>query len=211
MTNDLLARAARESRNVKLRRYPRLAKDAGKLAAAVGVLLDALEHEEQLSLDLVWEEIESKVSRAGLRAAVAHLMEVAPPADADPDGEWRPALVERFASVRAFVALLCETIEFGATAQAAGILEAMTDLPGLLDARATAAVPAGYLDARRIAGDVVPAGWWRRLVFSAGRPDGTVDRAAYVFCVLEQFHRHLLRRDIYASPSARWADPRAKR
>ncbi|MEJ7715337.1 MAG: hypothetical protein WKF40_06380 [Thermoleophilaceae bacterium] len=31
MTNDLLARAARESRNEKLRRYPRLAKDAGKL------------------------------------------------------------------------------------------------------------------------------------------------------------------------------------
>jgi len=42
------------------------------------------------------------------------------------------------------------------------------------------------------------------------RSPGTVDRAAYVFCVLEQFHRHLLRRDIYASPSARWADPRAK-
>ena len=210
MTNDLLARAARESRNEKLRRYPRLSKDAGKLAAAVGVLLDALEHEEQLSLDLVWEEIESKVSRAELRAAVAHLLDIAPPADADPDGEWRTALIDRFASVRAFVPLFCETIEFGATAQAADILTAMADLPGLLDARATTAIPAGYLDARRIADDVVPAGWWRRLVYSAGRPEGTVDRAAYVFCVLEQFHRHLLRRDIYASPSARWGDPRAK-
>lgn len=52
MTNDLLARAARESRDEKLRRYPRLSKDAGKLAAAVGVFLDALEHEQQLSLDL---------------------------------------------------------------------------------------------------------------------------------------------------------------
>jgi hypothetical protein len=205
MTNDLLARAARESRNEKLRRYPRLSKDAGKLAAAVGVLLDALKHGKQLSLDLVCEEIESKVSRAELRAAVAHLLEVARPADANPDGEWRTALVERFASVRAFVPLLCETIEFGATAQAVGILKAMTDLPGLLDARATTAVPAGYLDARRITDDVVPAGWWRRLVLSAGRPEGTVDKAAYVFCVLEQFHRHLLRRDIYASPSARWA------
>jgi hypothetical protein len=106
MTNDLLARAARESRNEKLGRYPRLSKDAGKLAAAVGVLLDALEHEEQLSLEVVWEEIESKVSRAELRAAVAHLLEVAPPADADPDGEWRTALIDRFASVRAFVPLL---------------------------------------------------------------------------------------------------------
>jgi TnpA family transposase len=210
VTNDLLARAARESRKEKLRRYPRLSKDAGKLAAAVGVLLDALEHEEQLSLDLVWEEIESKVSRAELRAAVAHLLDIAPPADADPDGEWRTTLVDRFASVRVFVPLLCETIEFGATAQADGVLEAMADLPRLLDARATTAIPAGYLDARRVADDVVPAGWWRRLVYATDRPEGTVDRAAYVFCVLEQFHRHLLRRDIYATPSARWGDPRAK-
>jgi hypothetical protein len=36
MTSDLLARAARESRKEKLRRYPRLSKDAGKLAPAVG-------------------------------------------------------------------------------------------------------------------------------------------------------------------------------
>ena len=36
MTNDLMARAARESRKEKLRRYPRLSKDAGKLAAALG-------------------------------------------------------------------------------------------------------------------------------------------------------------------------------
>jgi hypothetical protein len=46
MTNDLLARAGRQSRKEKLRRYPRLSRDAGRLAAAVGVLLDALEREE---------------------------------------------------------------------------------------------------------------------------------------------------------------------
>jgi hypothetical protein len=47
------------------------------------------------------------VSRAELRAAVEHLVDLAPPADADPDGEWRTALIDRFASVRAFVPLLC--------------------------------------------------------------------------------------------------------
>ena len=210
MTNDLLARAGRESRKEKLRRYPRLSRDAGRLAAAVGVLLDALEREEPLALELIWEEIESKVSREELRSAVAHLIEVAQPPDADADGEWRTALLDRYASVRAFVPMLCETIEFGATADAAGVLSALRDLPRLLDARATKAVPVGYLDARQVAVDVVPAGWWRRLVFKPDRPEGTVDRAAYVFCVLEQFHRHLLRRDIYAAPSARYGDPRAK-
>ena len=210
MTNDLLARAARESRKEKLRRYPRLSRDAGRLAAAVGVLLDALDREEQLPLEVIWEEIESKVSREDLRSAVAHLTEVAQPPDADADGEWRAALVDRYASVRAFVPMLRETIEFGATADAAGVLSALRDLPRLLAARVSRAVPAGYFDARQVAVDVVPAGWWRRLVFKPDRPEGTVDRAAYVFCVLEQFHRHLIRRDIYATPSTRYGDPRAK-
>jgi Asp-tRNA(Asn)/Glu-tRNA(Gln) amidotransferase A subunit family amidase len=89
MTNDLLARAGRESRQEKLRRYPRLSRDAGRLAAAVGVLLDVLERDEPLALEAVWEEIESKVSREDLRSAVAHLTEVALPPDADADGEWQ--------------------------------------------------------------------------------------------------------------------------
>ena len=68
-------------------------------------------------------------------------------------------------------------------------------------------------------GTSTPARWrwtWRRragggsLVFSADRPEGTVHRAAYVFCVLEQFHLRLRRRDIFATASTRWADPRAK-
>ena len=56
----------------------------------------------------------------------------------------------------------------------------------------------------------MPAGWWRRLVLPAGRPEGTVDRAAYVFCVLEQFHQRLRRRDIFTTTSTRWSDPRAR-
>jgi TnpA family transposase len=37
-----------------------------------------------------------------------------------------------------------------------------------------------------------------------------VDRDAYVVCVLEQLFRALNRRDVFASPSNRWADPRAR-
>ncbi|GIJ49730.1 hypothetical protein Val02_66160 [Virgisporangium aliadipatigenens] len=33
---------------------------------------------------------------------------------------------------------------------------------------------------------------------------------AYVFCVLEQFHARLRRRDIFAAASLRWADPVAQ-
>ena len=37
-----------------------------------------------------------------------------------------------------------------------------------------------------------------------------MDRNAYVFCVLELFHTRLKRRDIFATVSDRWSDPRAR-
>jgi TnpA family transposase len=53
-------------------------------------------------------------------------------------------------------------------------------------------------------------GSWRRLVFGHSAPAAAIDKAAYVFCVLTQFHRHLKRGDIYAEASGRWRDPRAQ-
>jgi hypothetical protein len=41
------------------------------------------------------------------------------------------------------------------------------------------------------------------MVFPLRRPEGTMAKATYVFCVLEQFHRHLGRRDIFATASQR--------
>jgi hypothetical protein len=70
-------------------------------------------------------------------------------------------------------------------------------------------IPAGFLDARKVAIDVVTPGW-RELVLRRDRPPETVDRVAYVFCVLDQFHQRLRRRDIFAVASSRWADPRAQ-
>lgn len=128
ITNELLGRAERESSREKLRRYPRISRDAGKLAAAVEVFLEAREWGADVSLESVWDAIENVVPRAELRAAV----------------------------------------------------------------------------------DVVSAGWWRGFVFTPCRPEGTVHKAAYVFCVLEQLHQRLKRRDIFATASARWNDPRAR-
>ena len=119
-------------------------------------------------------------------------------------------VVERYATVRGFVKMLCRVIEFEATADAQKVLTAVRDLPGLLDARPTGRVPKDYLDARRVSVDLVPGGWWQRLVFPKGRPEGTVDRNAYVFCVLELSHTGLRHRDIFAAVSDRWSDPRAR-
>ncbi len=125
-------------------------------------------------------------------------------------GQWRETVVERYSTVRGFVKLLCQVIEFEATAEADKVLVAMTELAGLLDARPSDRVPRGYLDVGKINSAIVPAGWLQKLVFPSDRPVGTVDRNAYVFCVLERFHTCLRRREIFAPHSDRWADPTAR-
>jgi hypothetical protein len=61
------------------------------------VLFEAAKWGENVSLEAVWEAIENTVgSRARLRAAVDGVQEFIPPADADPDGEWRAMVVERY-------------------------------------------------------------------------------------------------------------------
>jgi len=52
-------------------------------------------------------------------------------------------------------------------------------------------------------------GSWRPLVFGSP-PTAAVEKNAYVFCVLTQFHRYLKRGEIYAAASSRWRDPRAQ-
>jgi hypothetical protein len=39
---------------------------------------------------------------------------------------------------------------------------------------------------------------------------GAVNRHAYTLCVLEQFYRHLKRREIYAEASTKWRNPQAQ-
>lgn len=53
------------------------------------------------------------------------------------------------------------------------------------------------------------AAWQRAVYRNPSLPPDAADRDAYVLCLLEQLHRALRRRDIFASLSVRWADPRA--
>ncbi|NEQ77955.1 MAG: Tn3 family transposase [Okeania sp. SIO2C9] len=48
--------------------------------------------------------------------------------------------------------------------------------------------------------------WWRLIATD----NGTFNRKAYTFCVLEQLRIRLRRRDVFVSPSRRWNDPRVQ-
>jgi hypothetical protein len=207
MATKLVGGARRAVQKETLRRYPRVSRDASRLAAAVEVLLEASDWGQDISLEEVWESIEARVSRADLRTAVAHVTEVLPPPEADPDGDLRAALVDKIATVRGFLPMLCEHIDFGATVQATPVLTAMRGVGGLIKASG----PPSKRPLSRAAVDAsLVTGSWKRLVF--GNPssaNSAVDRSAYLICVLEQFHHCLKSREIYAPASNRWRDPRA--
>jgi len=120
----------------KARRYPRVSKDAGKLAA-VGVLLEATEWGLEMALELIWDAIENVVSRAELRTAVTDITAVVPVPGADPDGEWRATLAQRYPVVRPFLPMLCTVIEFGATAEATPTLDALRAIAELVQRSVT--------------------------------------------------------------------------
>src|SRR5699024_12576879 len=119
--------------------------------------------------------------------------------DSDEDQAGRAGRVNRSASVRGCLPVLCEVIDLDATVEGAAVLEAMRALPELIGRK--------KIRAREVDTELITGSWYR-LVFPEA-PD-VVHKAAYVFCVLEQLHRHLKRRDIFAPASSRWADPRSK-
>nr|WSZ19353.1 hypothetical protein OH837_41590 [Streptomyces canus] len=63
---------------------------------------------------------------------------------------------------------------------------------------------------REVDQKLVPPAWKRAVYSNPELPERAVDRDVYVVCVLEQLYRALNRRDVFASPSNRWSDPRAR-
>lgn len=199
MVTELVGKASKEADKQKLRRHPGLARASAKLALAIRILLDLPVAEAQLTLDDAWQAIDAVLPRSELAAAVETVNELSPPGD-DGDREWRAVLAGRIVTVSGFLKTLTEVIDFGANADGAPVLAAMRDLPALLKSRKKAT-------AKDLHPDLV-TGSWKGLVFLPG--NAGIDKNAYVFCVLTEFHRRLKRRDIYAGCSSRWRDPRAQ-
>ncbi len=198
MVTKLLSKATQTSNKERLRSFPRLATASSQLACAVEVLLGCVESEPKAPLEEVWRKIEEAIGREDLESAISRVSELTPSADSDLDELWRTELVKKFGSVRRFLALLTETVDFRATAEGAPILAAMRALPDLFGRKK---VSPDEVDATLLRGS------WRRIVLLE---DGIVDWKGYTLCVLEQFHRGLLHRDIHAVHSRKWSDPREK-
>jgi hypothetical protein len=109
MATRLLARAEKLGERVKLRSLPASRRAAGKMAAAIGVLLELAPAEESpgsISLPQAWERIERVAPRSELTSALEQIDLLVPADDGDDNTEWRAEVVKRYGSVTAFLRML---------------------------------------------------------------------------------------------------------
>lgn len=212
MAVKLLNPARRATDKERLAALPRLEKASGVLARASRVLFAQLELLEQqgaaVDVPALWRQVETVASREAVHGALDQITELVP-ADDEQDAAataMRAALVTRYNTVRPFLTLLGGSSALGAASGGRRVLAAVTKLPGL----ARRKVKIRPLMPEETDQKLVPLAWRPVVYANPDLPTGTVDRDAYVVCVLEQLFRALMRRDVFARPSHRWSDPRAR-
>jgi TnpA family transposase len=211
MATRLISPARRVTERDRLAMLPVLEKASRTLARAFRVLFTEMEGLEKRKAALdpgaVWAAIEKKVaSRSAVISALGAVEQLVPEDDGSAETALRTALGARYNTVRPFLRLLGESGALSAAPGGRRVLAAVRTLPALARRR----VGRRPLLRGEIDQDLVPPAWRPAVYANARLPEGSVDRDAYVVCVLEQLFRALNRRDVFASPSQRWSDPRAR-
>ena len=184
---DLLLRAAAAGKRERLRDGAAI-DDAGRiLARACSVLLD----------DTITEPLRDVVFAAVERERLAAAVTAIGQLTRSPDDRARELVTRSYSGVRRYLPLLLDTVEFHATDGGEPMLQALIALKQA-DGR------------RKLTPEVLPTGFvprpWQPLVEPA---PGRIDRGAYTMCALEELRHGLRRRDVYVTPSERFADARS--
>lgn len=208
MATKLINPARRASSAERLASLPRLERASRTLALVNREMFTALDAAGEGGVDVaaVWAAIEAIAPRGQIAGALATVEELVPDDDGSAAAAMRVALAERYRTVRPFLGLLAESVSLDAATGGAAVLAAVRALPEL----ATRKVKRKPLRADEIDARLVPAMWQRAVHANPDLPKDAVDRDAYVLCVLEQLHKALRVRDVFAAPSHRWGDPRAQ-
>ena len=179
MSDRVVRKAARDTRVSRLRFLPRLLRAALRLARAARVLLAVINDS-----DIVGGDVRAAlVRRLDLDELEAAAVTIEQGALADNDGDLASEMTRRFSTVRAVLTVLAGADLFDATPAGAAVLDAVTDLPGLLEQRT---IRPEMVDTSLLS----PA--WEQLVTDGNQ----IDRRAYTVAVGEALHRALRRRDV---------------
>jgi hypothetical protein len=201
MAARLLNTAKRKTEKERLSTLPLAEKASRLIARAWTVLVEELELVEEHGADLdpgaLWAALEEVGPRAAVTVAAATVVTLVPEDENTADVAMRAALATRYATVRPFLALLGESKALGAASAGKRVLAGVRGLPAL----ARRKVGVKPLLPGEVDDKLVPPVWRKAVYANLGLPQGSVDRDAYVVCVLEQLHRALNNRDVFASPS----------
>ncbi len=210
MATRLINPARSASAAERLASLPRLERASRLLAVAQLELVKSLDAAAQAGTGLVasaiWAVLEQVGSREALVGAAAVVEELVPEDDGSAESALRVVLGERYRTVRPFLALLGGSGSLAAAGGGGKVLAAVRALPDL----AVRKVKVKPLQRSEIDDELVTPMWQRAVFANPGLAAGVVDRDAYVVCVLEQLHKALWVRDVFAAPSNRWGDPRAQ-
>lgn len=186
LLRDLFNNAQKADKKVRMRSLKDLDRSAATLATACKIILDCSINDEKVRARLF-----SSLPRSALEKAVEEVNALIRPVD----DVYYLALEDRYRSVRRFLPDLLKHIHFGFSPAGKAVVASLDWLKLNL--------------ARRIPEDDEPHGIvgkaWQKHVT---RDDGSLNMGAYVFCALDALRSALRRRDVFVSPSWRYADPR---
>ena len=189
LVKDILAQSEREGKKKRLRTLKDLDAAALQLSTACQVIINPSTEDPQ-----VREEVWQRLTPEQLRKAIEKVEELARP----PEDNYYQELLQQWRTIRRFLPKLLSTIDFEGNLAGQLILEAWEFLQSIEGRRKP------LMDAAPL--KIVEKKWASWVVTE----DGSIDRRAYTFCVLEQLLEGLRRRDLFVTPSERWSNPRVK-
>lgn len=182
LLRELFTKAEKADRKVRQRTIKDLDRAASTLAQACRMLLDPGLPDSELR-----ERVYAVIGRDELTQALNEVSGLVRP----PDDVFYTELKARKATVSRFLPPLLRVIRFDANPAAQPLVHALK----WLHDRPDHDPPTAIVDKA-----------WQRHVMQDG---GKVDATAYAFCALDKLRGAIRRRDVFISPSWRYADPRA--
>lgn len=182
LLRELFTKAEKEDRKVRQRTLKDLDRAASTLAEACRMLLDPALPDGELR-----ERVYTAIGRDELAQALNEVRGLVRP----PNDVFYTELEARKATVSRFLPTLLRVIRFDANPAAQPLAQALQWLHEKPDHDPPTAI--------------VGKAWQRHVV----QDDGRINATAYSFCALDKLRSAIRRRDVFISPSWRYADPRA--
>lgn len=182
LLRELFTKAEKEDRKVRQRSLKDLDRAASTLAEACRMLLDSALPDGELR-----ERVYAAIGRDELAQALDEVRGLVRP----PNDVFYTELEARKGAVTRFLPTLLRVIRFDANPAAQPLAQALQWLHEKPDHDPPTAI--------------VGKAWQRHVV----QDDGKINATAYSFCALDKLRSAIRRRDVFISPSWRYADPRA--